>query len=86
MAGKRLCDMSYEDVNTIIWSQDIVWDELSIDECMYTLLLLKLQTQLITLDLLEERLNTIKVKTVLWQEFAAIYHEFNNIFSDVSAA
>ena len=44
MAGKRPCDMSYEDVNTIIWSQDIVQDELSIDECMYTLLLLKLQT------------------------------------------
>ena len=44
MAGKRPCDMSYEDVNTITWSQDIVWDELSIDECMYTLLLLKLQT------------------------------------------
>ena len=44
MAGKRPRDMSYEDVNTITWSQDIVWDELSIDECIYTLLLLKLQT------------------------------------------
>ena len=44
MAGKRLCDMSYKDVNTIIWSQDIVWDKLSIDEYIYTLLLLKLQT------------------------------------------
>ena len=44
MADKRSYNMLYEDVNTIIWSQDIVQDELNIDEYIYTLLLLKLQT------------------------------------------
>ena len=44
IADKRFCDISYKDVNTIIWSQDIVQDELSIDKHIYTLLLLKLQT------------------------------------------
>ena len=44
MTGKRSHNILYKDVNTIIWSQNIVWDELSIDKYIYTLLLLKLQT------------------------------------------
>ncbi len=71
------------EVCTITWSQDIVQHELSIDECMYTLLLSKLQTQMTTLDLLEERLNTVRVKAVLWWGFTVIYCEFNNVFCDV---
>ena len=37
-----------------------------------------------TLDLLEERLNIVRVKAVLWQGFTVIYCEFNNVFCDVS--
>ncbi len=36
-----------------------------------------------TLDLLEERLNTVKVKAVLWQGFTVIYCKFNDVFCDV---
>jgi len=36
-----------------------------------------------TLDFLEEKLNTIKIKAVLQQEFIIIYCEFNNVFCDV---
>jgi len=37
-----------------------------------------------TLDLLEERLNTVRVKAVLQWGFTVIYCEFNNVFCDVS--
>ena len=43
MTDKRSHNILYKDVNTIIWSQDIVWDGLNIDKHIYTLLLLKLQ-------------------------------------------
>ena len=76
--------MLCKEVCVITWLQDIVQHELSIDECMYVLLLLKLQTQMTTLDLLEERLNIIRVKAVLWWGFIVIYCEFNNVFCDVS--
>ncbi len=36
-----------------------------------------------TLDLLEERLNIVRVKAVLWQGFTVIYHKFNDVFCDV---
>jgi len=61
-----------------------VQHELSIDEHMYAFLLLKLQTQMTTLDLLEERLNIVRVKAVLQWGFTVIYCKFNNVFCDVS--
>ena len=75
--------MLCKEVCVITWSQDIVQHELSIDKRMYTLLLSKLQTQMTTLDLLEERLNTVRVKAVLQWGFTVIYCKFNNVFCDV---
>ncbi len=75
--------MLCKEVCIITWSQDIVQCELSIDEHMYTLLLSKLQTQMTTLDLLEERLNTVRVKAVLQWGFTVIYCKFNDVFCDV---
>ena len=75
--------MLCKEVCIITWSQDIVQHELSIDERMYALLLSKLQTQMTTLDLHEERLNIIRVKAVLQWGFTVIYHKFNNVFCDV---
>ncbi len=75
--------MLCKEVCAITWSQDIVQCELSIDEHMYVLLLLKLQTQMTTLDLLKERLNIVRVKAVLWWGFTVIYCKFNNVFCDV---
>ncbi len=75
--------MLCKEVCIITWSQNIVQHELSIDECMYTLLLSKLQTQMTTLGLLEERLNTVRVKAVLQWEFTVIYCKFNDVFCDV---
>jgi len=83
MSSQASCSMLCKEVCVITWSQDIVQCELSIDEHMYVLLLLKLQTQMTTLDLLEERLNIVKVKAVLWWGFTVIYHKFNNVFCDV---
>ncbi len=76
--------MLCKEVCAITWSQDIVQHELSIDKRMYALLLSKLQTQMTTLNLLEERLNIIRVKAVLQWGFTVIYHKFNNVFCDVS--
>jgi len=84
MSSQASRSMLCKEVCAITWSQDIVQHELSIDERMYVLLLLKLQTQMTTLDLLEERLNIIKIKAVLWWGFIVIYCEFNNVFCDVS--
>ncbi len=84
MFSQASCSMLCKEVHTITWSQDIVQCELSIDERMYALLLSKLQTQMTTLDLLEERLNTVRVKAVLQQGFTVIYCEFNDVFCDVS--
>jgi len=84
MSSQASHSMLCTEVCTITWSQDIVQCGLSIDERMYALLLSKLQTQMTTLDLLEERLNIIRVKAVLWWGFTVIYCEFNNVFCDVS--
>ncbi len=84
MASQVSHSMLCKEVCTITWSQDIVQHELSIDECMYVLLLSKLQTQMTTLDLLEERLNTVRIKAVLQWGFTVIYCEFNDVFCDVS--
>jgi len=84
MSSQASCSMLCKEVCIITWSQDIVQHGLSIDKRMYVLLLSKLQTQMTTLDLLEERLNIVRVKAVLWQGFTVIYHKFNNVFCDVS--
>jgi len=83
MSAQASCSMLCTEVCIITWLQDIVQHELSIDERMYALLLSKLQTQMTTLNLLEERLNIVRVKAVLWWEFIIIYCEFNNVFCDV---
>ncbi len=83
MSSQASWSMLCKEVCVITWSQDIVQCELSIDEHMYALLLLKLQTQMTTLDLLEERLNTVRIKAVLQWGFTVIYCEFNNVFCDV---
>jgi len=83
MSSQVSCSMLCKEVCVITWSQDIVQHELSIDECMYALLLSKLQTQMTTLDLLKERLNTVRVKAVLQQGFIVIYCKFNDVFCDV---
>ncbi len=83
MSSQASRSMLCTEVCIITWSQDIVQCGLSIDERMYALLLSKLQTQMTTLDLLEERLNIVKVKAVLQQGFTVIYCEFNNVFCDV---
>jgi len=83
MSSQVNCSMLYKEVDVITWSEDIVWCELNINKYMYTCLLLKLQTQITTLNLLEERLNTVKVKAVFWWEFIIIYCKFNNVFCDV---
>jgi hypothetical protein len=77
--------MLYKEVDVITWLENIVWCELNINKCMYMHLLSKLQTQMTTLDLLKERLNTVRAKAVLWWEFIIIYCEFNNVFCDVSS-
>ena len=51
---------------------------------MYTLLSAKLQSQMTALKLLEERLNTVRVKALLQWEFTVIYCEFNKIFHNIS--
>jgi len=83
MSSQASRSMLCKEVHTITWLQDIVQHELSIDERMYVLLLSKLQTQMTTLDLLEERLNIVRVKAVLWWGFTVIYCEFNDVFCDV---
>jgi len=83
MSSQASHSMLCKEVCIITWLQDIVQCELSIDERMYVLLLSKLQTQMTTLDLLEERLNIVRVKAVLRQGFTVIYHKFNNVFCDV---
>ncbi len=83
MSSQASHSMLCKEVHIITWSQDIVQHGLSIDECMYALLLSKLQTQMTTLDFLEERLNIVRVKAVLRQGFTVIYHKFNNVFCDV---
>jgi len=57
--------------------------ELNINKHIYTHLLSKLQTQMTILDLLKEKLNIVKTKTVLWWEFIIIYCKFNNVFCNV---
>ena len=55
----------YKEVSIITSSQDTVQHTLSIDKYTYTLLLLKLKTQIIILNLLKKKLNIVKVKAVL---------------------
>jgi len=75
--------MLCKEVSIITWLRDIVQCELSINKYMYTHLLLKLQTQITTLDFLKEKLNTVKTKTVFQQKFIVIYCEFNNVFCNI---
>ncbi|KAI9877216.1 MAG: hypothetical protein M1830_004497 [Pleopsidium flavum] len=72
-----------EGLDAIKLSGDIVRHGLGIDKHKYTLLLTRLQTQMNSLGLLGERLNTTRAKALLRQGFTAIYREFDHIFHNV---
>ena len=76
--------MTNETLDSTTWSENIVRSRLEIDESVYLLILSHLQREMNKLDILEVRLNTRKVKSLLDQIFADVYKQFTDVFNNIS--
>jgi len=65
--------MTNETLDSTTWSENIVRSRLEIDESVYLLISSHLQREMNKLDILDVRLNTRKVKSLLDQVFADVY-------------
>ncbi len=75
--------MTNETLDSTTWSENIVWSWLEIDESVYLLISSHLQREMNKLDILNVRLNTRKVKSLLDQVFADVYKQFTDVFDNI---
>ena len=76
--------MTNEILDSTTWSENIIQSRLEIDESVYLLILSHLQREMNKLNILDIRLNTRKVKSLLDQVFADVYKQFTDIFDNIS--
>ena len=76
--------MTNETLDSTTWFENIIWSQLEINESVYFLILSHLQREMNKLNILDVRLNTCKVKSLLNQVFANVYKQFTDIFDNIS--
>ncbi len=76
--------MTNETLDSTTWSENIVRSRLEIDESVYLLISSHLQREMNKLNILDVRLNTRKVKSLLNQVFADVYKQFTDVFDNIS--